>query len=237
MGMSSSKDTGIALFAQMGTVGEALSSNNIVGHGRNLSLLENVLITNSPQLIVSLIYLLYNSVLTSMLMSAEYALYATRRRPLRVSRPSGMQRSTLWLQLPYKYILPILVAMALLHWLIFKSLFLMPVAIYKPDGTWLNSIHSIGYSPLAMLLAIILGGILVLGLIVLSMRKLDRGMPMASSCSLAISAACANNVEVGASKKPLQYGVLKRRPDAEGRQYVGFSAEEVTPLQPGVEYL
>lgn len=45
---------------------------------------------------------------TSMLTAAEWAQFAVTRKALRVSRPRRGQRSTYWLQLPWKYSLPLL---------------------------------------------------------------------------------------------------------------------------------
>lgn len=44
-----------------------------------------VFLANSPQLPVSVAYFLYNSILTNMLLAAEYNDYAGQRKPLRVS--------------------------------------------------------------------------------------------------------------------------------------------------------
>lgn len=54
-----------------------------VGYDPTLGTLAVVLIANTPQLIVSIFYFLYNGLLTCMLLAAEYNDYARHRKPLR----------------------------------------------------------------------------------------------------------------------------------------------------------
>ncbi|KAF2827056.1 hypothetical protein CC86DRAFT_264039, partial [Ophiobolus disseminans] len=89
------------------------------------SIIPFVLIVNSPQFIISILYLLYNGLFTGMLAGREWAQYAVKRAPLRVvTLPKPTQRSTHFLQLPYVWSIPLLIACALLHWLVSQSLFL-----------------------------------------------------------------------------------------------------------------
>ena len=69
-----------------------------------------VLLANLPQVILSFLYLMYNGLYTSMHMAHEYGGYATERKSLRVTTPRGTQRSTYWLQLPYTYGMPLILA-------------------------------------------------------------------------------------------------------------------------------
>jgi hypothetical protein len=63
-------------------------------------LMINVLLANSPQVILSAIYYAYNGIFTLFLLAAEWNSYASQRKGLRVSScPRGAQRSTYWLQL------------------------------------------------------------------------------------------------------------------------------------------
>lgn len=134
--------------------------------------------------------------------------------------------------------------MATLHWLISQAIFLVKIDLYDVNGSLLEiapnegSTSAVGYLPLAILLAIILGILLLLALVVLSFRKFKPGIPLVGSCSLAIAATCGNTRENDAALKPLKYGVLTTKdPDLNGRKYVGFSQYEVGPLVDGVEYL
>lgn len=58
-----------------------------------------VIIANSPQVLFSTLYFMYNDLFTSMVTAAEWAQFATVRKALRVSKPKTGQRSTYWLQL------------------------------------------------------------------------------------------------------------------------------------------
>lgn len=119
----------------------------------------------------------------------------------------------------------------------------MKIDLYDINGSLLSvdengSTSAVGYLPLAIVLAIVLGAILMLVLVGMSFRKLNPGIPLVGSCSLAISAACGNTRESNVETKPLQYGVLSHRaPEQDGTQYVGFSQYEVQPLVTGVRYL
>ena len=201
----------------------------------------NVLIANSPQLVISFLYLIYNSAFTSMVSANEYAKFGSRRKALRVSKPKGSQCSTFWLQLPYRYILPLMTAMAFLHWLISRSVFLLQLKFNEAKSLRTSSdlaINACGYSPLAILLALILGGIMIFGLFGMSLRKLDPGVPVAGSCSLAISAAAhPSSDEDKIALLPLMYGHIKGEgPRNRTVNLAGFSSKEVSPMIDGARY-
>ncbi|KAI8181002.1 hypothetical protein KHU50_002735 [Colletotrichum sp. SAR 10_65] len=181
------------------------------------SLISNVLLANTPQIVISFVYLFYNNVFTCMVMAHEYARFASVRKPLRVTRPYGEQRSTFWLQLPYRYIVPIMLIMAFMHWSVSRSIYLVQLEIYDNNGE-------------------LIAGRSVTGC--LSARKLDPGMPIAGSCSLVISAAAhAGQDEVDAAARHLQYGVISED-DTGGRdrRRVGFSSRSVEKLVDGETY-
>lgn len=66
-----------------------------------------VLIANSPQALLSFLFLTYNGLFTCMLLADEWSGHAKERKTLRVTSPIGQQRSTYRLQLPYKYSIPL----------------------------------------------------------------------------------------------------------------------------------
>lgn len=75
-------------------------------------------VANMPQLVVSLLYILYNDLFTRMATAREWSLLYREdgaKMPLRVSRPTGLQRSTGFLQLPFWWAVPIMTVMTLLH--------------------------------------------------------------------------------------------------------------------------
>ena len=175
-------------------------------------LMRSVLIANLPQVILSFLFLTYNSLFTCMLLAQEWASYAQHRKPLRVTSPTGHQRSTYRLQLPYRYGAPLLITSGILHWLVSQSLFLARVTAFSADGTEesSNSVSSIGYSCIAIITVIILGLIVVLLGLVNGARWYKGGVPFVGSCSAAISAAChpsKGDLGVGESNKGTSTGI------------------------------
>lgn len=94
----------------------------------------SALIANIPQLVLSFLYVNLNSLVTCVWLASEWNDYAVERKPLRVSIPSGEQRSTYFLQLPYRASLPLIAVSGLLHWPSSQSLFLDVVAEYGWDS-------------------------------------------------------------------------------------------------------
>ena len=203
-------------------------------------LFTNVLIANAPQILVSLTYLFYNNMFTCMLLGHEISMFAAKRKPLRTTATAGQQKSTYFLQLPFRFSIPLMASMATLHWLISRSIFLVQLTVYDISGG-INpsaSIHACGYAGQPIILTLILGGLMVMVLGGFALRKVTPGIPIMGSSSMAISAAChANPQETKPELLPLMYGVIPGRGlDEQGREYVGFSSREVQPLVPGVEY-
>lgn len=148
-----------------------------------------------------------------------------------------------WLQLPLRYALPIMVAMALLHWLISQCLFLVREAVFSVSGTELKSAYGCSWSFVGLFWSLVVGGVLLAALFALGVGRMFSGkMPLLGSCSLTIQAACrkADGTEgVDAVAMPSKYGAWKQRA-GEGpfhRRRVGFSADEVEELEDGVVYL
>ncbi|KAH7319986.1 hypothetical protein B0I35DRAFT_225134 [Stachybotrys elegans] len=200
------------------------------------SLPTSVLLSNTPQIIISFAYLFYNSIFTCMTLSYEYGRFATVRKPLRVSQPSpsGTQRSSFWLQLPYRYIIPVMAAITLLHWTVSRSLYLIQLTVYDEDGAQIpsESFKGCGFSPYPILFSLVIGAAMMIALLWLSRRQLEPTVPLAASCSLAISAAThAAQGETDAAIMPIQYGIVPAAgKDEEGYRRIGFSSERVEPL-------
>jgi hypothetical protein len=196
--------------------------------------MSNVLIANTPQLLFSAIYYVYNSVVTAMTMSNEWSQLANHRKGLRVSsKPRGDQRSTYFLELPYRYSVPLLTLSGIMHWLISQALFVIDlessVNANDRENGWSNM--SCGYSPLAMILVLVLEAIMVAFVVGIGFRKLKSAMPVAGSCSLAIAAAChplssESAVAVDATAK-LQWGVMGKGRD--NTWHCGVSDRLISP--------
>ncbi|EYE96977.1 uncharacterized protein EURHEDRAFT_475524, partial [Aspergillus ruber CBS 135680] len=149
------------------------------------------LLANIPQIILSSAYFLYNNMLTAMLLAAEYNDYAIERKPLRVSWAKGLQRSTYYLSLPYRYSIPLMICNTILHWLVSQSFFFVEVVLYDMAGRLTTErLIACGYSPIALMVAILLGFVMVCTILGMGLKHFRTNMPLAVSCSAAISAAC-----------------------------------------------
>ncbi|KAH0371675.1 hypothetical protein KCU65_g1827, partial [Aureobasidium melanogenum] len=221
-------------------VGTVSTDSFVDSATRGRSLLENVLLTNTPQLAISFVYVFYNNCLTRMMLGQEYSDFARHRKPLRVSRPEGEQRSTYRPQLPYRYSIPLMTTMAVLHWLVARSIFLVEIEMFDYDGIAISQwVSACGFSSMAIVLSLFVSGIIILALLANGARKLESGMPLASSCSLAITAACHTGPgDEDARLLPLKYGVVIAEESSSDSEYehACFSSKEVTPLVEGHLY-
>lgn len=202
-----------------------VTAESIVNHqiGSNSTIL-TIVIANSPQLILSFLYLTYNGLFTCMLLADEWNDYAHTRKALRVTVPAGAQRSTYRLQLPYKYGVPLLVMSGLLHWLVSQSIFLARISVYDDSGddNPVQSLSACGYSCIAIIFTIALGSLVVMLGIANGFRKYKPGMPLAGSCSAAISAAChPPEADVNPSTDTVMWGVVGYETAKDSAQPVG----------------
>ena len=215
----SSPDTSIAYLRTLGfgaVNGQAIMTIQFPGGASGLMI--TVLLANSPQALLSFLYLTYNGLFTCMLHAQEWSGYASERKPLRVTSPKGEQRSTYRLQLPYKYGIPLLILSGTLHWLVSQSIFLARITTLGLDGTLdhTQSVSTCGYSPIAIITVIIVGAIVVLLGLANGFRRYKAGIPLVGSCSAAISAAChPPESDVDAALKPILWGVV----DNEGSEH------------------
>ena len=169
-----------------------------------------ILLANLCQPILSFLFLTYNSLYTCMLLSQEWFGYAKHKKALRVTQPTGQQRSTYRLQLPYTYGIPLLVLSGVLHWLVSQTLFFVSVHNAPAFGSSQSpsSISTLGYSAIAIVFTLMLGGAAVLTGILMGFRRYEAGMPLAGSCSAAISAACHQPWhDPDAAQMPVMWGV------------------------------
>ena len=201
------------------------------------SLLATVLMANSPQVLISYIFLSFNYFLTCMLSGKEIMSYGLNRAPLRVTNPAGAQRSTYYLQLPYQYSLPLAALSALLSWLASQALHVVQIAVDDRDNLSPSSpkiILTCSYSNGAIISSMIVGTIIALTAFLLSLRKYPDGMPLAGTNSAAISAICHRLPEdVNAAVLPVKWGVVSIR---DGVGHAAFSSGVVAPLIPGYIY-
>jgi len=172
-----------------------------------------VLLANTPQVIASIAYFFYNSMLTAMLLADEFNDYAAERKPLRVSWPKGYQRSAYYLSLPYRYSIPLMITHTILHWLVSQSVFFVEVILYDMTGNLTpERLITCGYSPMAIIFLISLGTLMTFPIIGLGFKHFKNNMPLAGSCSAAISAACHPPPGGGDALKPVMWGEVSKPP-------------------------
>ncbi|KAI5858025.1 hypothetical protein BZA05DRAFT_433407 [Tricharina praecox] len=202
------------------------------------------------QTILSFLYLLYNALFTSMLSALEWNSYANSRKPLRVTNPRSGQRSSYYLQLPYRFALTLMLLSGILHWITSQAIFLARIEIYPVDLLKLQAVEA-GHSTLsvacfstvAIIVSLPVGSLTVVAVILMGLRKYRYHMPIPSGCSAAISAAChlldADEImreEIVSS--PLQWGDVDfGSVNREGRiGHLTFSAHPVGEPVEGKEY-
>lgn len=258
------KDFGSVLRIGLGSV----DPRTIVQSGTAASgvagVFQNVIIANSPQVIISLIYFSYNAAITSMLLAHEWSGFFARYKSLRVSTSrQGQQRSTYFLQLPYRYALPLLAFSTLLHWLASQSIFVVSVELYNmygehnsdgaclhwkegyvtPDGNTFSGdcgtdFITLSYSPLGILLSLLAAVALTIGIFALGRKKLSP-TPVVGSCSAAIAASChARPFEQAPWEKGLRWGAFTLQSDGQyfAMPHCGLSSLEVDQPMPGGFY-
>ena len=178
---------------------------------------------------------MYNAVFTSMLASREWSHFAIKRRALRVTKPRGLQRSTYWLGIPYRYAIPLLGLSGLLHWLASQSLFLAHIEIYAWDTEdVLYTISTAGYSCGAIICTLALAVVALVFAAANGWRRYPGKIAVVGSCSAAMSAACHSPEEVDRRKLAVGNLQLCR---VEGMEGVGrltfFAAEDPPDLENG----
>jgi hypothetical protein len=214
----------------------AVHSTTLISGWEGNTVIANVLVANLPQPILSFQYILFNGVFTSQLLCHEWSTFAQERKTLRVSDPKPGQRSTYFLQLPYRYAIPLLILSSILHWSVSQSIFMAQVASFHRNGELKDpaAISTCGYSPVAITITMIIGSCLATFVAILGFRKYKPGIPLAGSCSAAISAACHGRSDIDTTA-PLQWGVTSE--DGAEVGHCTFSNQEVSKPREGALFL
>ncbi|KAK1079829.1 hypothetical protein LTR33_006062 [Friedmanniomyces endolithicus] len=186
-----------------------------------------IIVANVAQLGVSVLYFLVTGLLAVMAIADEWSRFIVERKTLRLSSPHGIQRSSYFLALPYRLSLPLMAGMAILHWLISQSLFVISTESFYYAGTGApvslvqnpeHDTYMVGFSFPGGMLAMIMGISLLIWTAWLGLSHKVEGinightgnklhMPLASSCSAAISAAChAPEIDDAAHLLPVIWG-------------------------------
>ena len=203
----------------------------LVSLGTSLNLTGNIVLANLPQLILSLLYFFYNAIYTCQLVTNEWSQFSRYRKRLRVTIPRQGQVSTYYLGLPYSYGIPLLLTSVLLHWLFSRSFFFVDITFldyreYPAHHTIHNIVTQCGYSPIAVIISVIVAGITVVVSVLNGFRRYETGIPLAATCSAAISAACHPDLdeEPNAAFEPVQWGVVSQE---QGIGHCAFSSRDV----------
>ncbi|KAI1753957.1 hypothetical protein F4782DRAFT_545308 [Xylaria castorea] len=169
-----------------------------------LSLIEGVLLANSPQVLLSFCYLAYNNLFTRLQMAKEWARFGEGYNSLRVTEP----------RLPYKYSIPLIVASASLHWLVSNTIYVfVSTGGYFPTNysdyygdsfngdTSLpaNTAVAVGYSLPSLVALTTISSVLVTIPPILAFKRLPSNITQPGNNSLAISAACHSSTVSRAS--------------------------------------
>lgn len=176
----------------------------------------NAWLANMPQVLLSFCYMKLNSFCTAMTSAKEWNSLALSRKGLRVSEPRGEQRSTYFLQLPYRWAIPLIVLSMALHWLLSQTFFLVRIDVFNARGGLVTvgdeasrSACGVSVSSFTVFFVVFLG--LCIGIRMLASRKFVTGLPQAASNSLVISAAChPPKDEVDPHLKAVKWGVVER---------------------------
>lgn len=198
----------------------------------------NAWLANVIQLILSFCYLVINSQCTAMAGAAEWNNLAVSRKGLRVTRPIGAQREKYFLQLPYRWSLPLAAASSFLHWLLSQSFFLVRVDDYNRNDTPTGeSLTGIGFSVTSLITLVLCSFVLVGSVAWIGRRRMKIRIPFAASCSLVISAACHPPPDdVDPHLRPVKWGVTEGFM-YEGEKHCSLSAKPVTKPKVGEKYL
>lgn len=229
-------------FQQAWNLGFGKINPSTLVHGDRFpkDILSLVLLINAPQIVLTIVYFLCNGIFTCMLVASEYNDYSISRKPLRVSWPKGKQRSTYYLSLPYRYSLPFMGMSTLLHWLVSQSWFLVKIRSFDVHGHFYSgdSVTTCCYSLAAIFLTLVVGGSAIATLLGISLRRFKSGMPLASSCSAAISAACHPlEWDRDAALKPVMWGeVTSLQEDSESSSSNVEGDESERHWETGTEY-
>ncbi len=208
------------------------------------SVVSSILLVNIPQVVFSFVYIFYNDLITSMLLTIEYLSFSVKRQSLRTSSPDGAQRSTKFLSIPYRYGVPLLAAWALMHTLLSQSIYLSldstdsnksSQSLYMSLDSNESNNHDVKImvSSLWLMCSIIFWGVLILFLICCALGRLPAtAMPMPKPCSLAVSIACHPPPgDQDAALFTVQYGIFASGETYDNtEQHVGFSSYKVEPL-------
>ncbi|KAL5418635.1 hypothetical protein PMIN04_007255 [Paraphaeosphaeria minitans] len=235
--------TQIPAFMRIGAWGTASRTRFTVGLQRfdGGSTARLALISNVPQLVLSVLYLYLNNLFTSVALAFEWDRLGKERKGLRVTKPQRAQRETYFLQLPLKWGIPANFCSGSMHWFASQTLFLVRLDKYDRDGLLIetSSEAAVGFSSLALFVLALVLSLLMLSLFCIMVYPFSEAhMPFAGSCSWVISAAShPAPQETTPWLEKVQWGVVSEEDRAgELIGHCSFSARPVKPPKGGRKY-
>lgn len=188
-----------------------------------------IIAANSPQLILSMTYFCCNSFISAQCAVQEWAAFARSKKPLRVTWPRGQQRSTYWLSLPYRYSVPFIALLLLIHFVLSQSVFIGRSQTF--DSTGANTgqgingvISAIYFSQKYSLATLALGFVLIVHQFMATRRGFDNRVPCHGNNSALISGMCHLNDPYRLGK---EYSKAKLREAAAGSLMWGVTREAI----------
>ncbi|OAL07035.1 hypothetical protein IQ06DRAFT_207844, partial [Phaeosphaeriaceae sp. SRC1lsM3a] len=152
-----------------------------------------------------------------------------------VSKPMGLQRETYFLQLPYRYAVPLILVSVALHWLLSQALYSQQTDLHAGSGHF-YVLSMCRFSSARVLILLIVALVLLMFLGFVGSRPMQERLPPAASCSLVISAAChPPRTEVDPHMKKVRWGAIGGF-DAEGFGHCCLTGEPVTKPEVGPRY-
>jgi hypothetical protein len=94
-----------------------------------------VIFANVWHLAGSMLYVQSNALFSCIFANREWHHYTLERKPLRVTEPHGLQRSSYYISMPWSFGIPLMISSAILHWTLSQSVFVMVVEAVAEDGT------------------------------------------------------------------------------------------------------
>lgn len=200
------------------------------------SFLNNLILANVFQVAISFFYVLYNNILTRQLVADELIGYmrVDGKKPLRVSSPIGMQRSSYFLSLPLRYSIPLKISAALLHWLTSQTTFLIETVYFEPGSQGVRipeyDRSAQGYSLFGNVLLIVLGGVMIIALLINSLTRRFKDVPPIfvsnASNSAVIRALCQRpEGDTEAHLFPIRIGATRNSNSPDNAAKLAFSTD------------
>jgi hypothetical protein len=194
----------------------------ISGQPSKWRILGNIALANTPQLALSVAFYIWNSHLTVMIAARDYDEFAAggeasqgeQKKPkhgLRVTYPQEGtdQRAAYFFAIPFRQWALVTLLWTLLHWLASQAIFFARVDLLSH---WLEvtefSISQVGYSVLGMMCFLLVAILIFLYGLGVSVVRITSRMPLAATCSAALSAAChPGNSDAQHHQKKVHWGV------------------------------